>query len=144
MARSDSRVADNRGVVEFLARLAALCLALAGAEMLHGIARTLLLARRLGARRAKQWSILSGSALAFGVCWLLVPGLGLRDAGALVALGLFLAAFMAAFDVAVGRLAMKLPWRTVLAEFDLRAGGLLPLGLLALAAAPLLVMAARG
>lgn len=130
-------------MAEFLARLVALCLALAGTEMLHGIARTLLLARRLGPRRAKRWSIVSGSALVVGVCGLLVPGLGLQGNGELAGLGLFLAAFMAGFDVAVGRLVMKLPWPAILEEFDLRRGNLLPVGLAVLAAAPLLVMAAR-
>ncbi len=132
-------------MVELVLRVVALCLALAGAETLHGIARVRLLVPRVGRRRAQQVSIVTGSALAFGVCWLLVPSLGLRQPGQLLALGLFLAAFMAAFDVAVAR-ALGRRWADVAADFDPRRGNYLVLGLLTLVLAPYAVtaLAARG
>lgn len=61
-------------------RVLALCVALAGVETLHGIARTVLLAPRIGKARAVQLSVVSGTLLAFGVCALLVPGIGLQGA----------------------------------------------------------------
>jgi hypothetical protein len=76
---------------------------LAGVETLHGIARTIWLAPALGKARALKLSIVSGSVLAFGVCLLLVPGIGLRGPGAHLGLGLGLAGFMALFDLALGR-----------------------------------------
>lgn len=63
--------------LELILRVLALCVALAGAETLHGIARTVLVVPRIGKERALKLSILTGSALAFGVCYFFVPGLGL-------------------------------------------------------------------
>ena len=124
-------------------RLAALALALAAAETLHGIARVTLLVPRLGLRRAQAVAIVTGSLLAFAVCWALVPGLGLRGPRALAAVGLWLAGFMAAFDVLVGRLAARRPWRAIARDFDPRTGNYLVFGLAALATFPWLVMSFR-
>ena len=88
-------------------RILSLCVALAGVETLHGIARTVLVVPRIGKARALKLSIVTGSALAWGACRLLVPDMGLHTAPDLLALGLLLAAFMAAFDIATKTL---LPW----------------------------------
>ncbi len=117
----------------------ALCVALAGAETLHGIARTVLLAPRVGKAAAIKLSVVSGTLLAFGVCFLLVPGIGLEGAAAHLGLGLVLAAFMAGFDIAFGRLVMRLGWRRVLQDFNPASGNYLSLGLVALAFIPVLV-----
>ena len=67
--------------------------------------------RAHGAGRASVWqgaralrlSIVSGTLLAFTICWLLVPDIGLRGWGLHLALGAVLAAFMASFDILLGR-----------------------------------------
>lgn len=117
----------------------ALCVALAGAETLHGIARTVFLAPRVGKAAAIKLSVVSGTLLAFGVCFLLVPGIGLDSAAAHLYLGLGLAAFMAGFDIAFGRLVLRLKWRRVLQDFNPASGNYLSLGLAALVFIPLLV-----
>lgn len=126
--------------MQMLAEIVGLCVVLASAETLHGIARTVLLAPRIGRRKAQQVSILSGSLLAFGVCYLLVPGLGLRGRGELLVLGLLLAVFMASFDAGLGRLLLRRPWRKVLEDFDPRTGNFLLFGLVFLLVCPTLVM----
>lgn len=126
--------------MQMLAEIVGLCVVLASAETLHGIARTVLLAPRIGRRKAQQVSILSGSLLAFGVCYLLVPGLGLRGRGELLALGLLLAVFMASFDAGLGRLLLRRPWRKILEDFDPRTGNYLLFGLVFLLVCPTLVM----
>lgn len=128
---------------ETLVRVLALGVALASVETLHGIARTVLLAPRVGKKKALKISIFSGSALAFLVCWWMVPGLGLQGAAALLGLGLALALFMAAFDLALGRWLLKRPWRKALEDFDPRTGNYLVYGLLLLILLPWLVMALR-
>lgn len=125
-------------------RVAALCLLLAAAETLHGIARTVLVVPRLGKARALALSALTGSLLAFALCWIYVPGLGLQGALAHGLLGLGLAGFMAAFDVAVGRLLMRKPLAKIWPDFDPRTGNFLAFGLLSLALAPWLVSVLRG
>lgn len=125
-------------------RVLSLCLALAGAEMLHGIARTTLLAPRVGKARAIRLSIVSGTLLAFAVCYALVPGIGLRGWAAHALLGVGLAVFMAAFDMAVGRLVLRFPWPRILRDFNPASGNYLSIGLLLLAAIPMLVGWMRG
>jgi len=110
-------------------RFLSLCVALAGAETLHGIARTVLLVPRVGKARALKLSIVSGSLLAFAVCWLLVPGFGLMGLGEQLALGLGLAVFMAGFDLAMGRLLLRRSWVKSLQDFNPATGNYLVFGL---------------
>lgn len=128
---------------DIVIRVLALCVVLAGAETLHGIARTALLAPRVGKRLAIKLSIVSGSLLAFAVCYFLVPGIGLRTTAGHLLLGLFLAAFMAAFDLAMGRLLLRRSWRRALQDFNPARGNFLLFGLALLALFPLLVAQLR-
>ena len=127
--------------VDLALRVLALCVALAGVETLHGIARTVLLVPRIGKARAIQLSAVTGTLLALGVCLWWVPGLGLHGAVPHLALGGVLAAFMAGFDIAFGRLVLRLGWRRILQDFNPASGNCLSLGLAALVGLPLLVWA---
>jgi hypothetical protein len=122
-----------------LLRIVALCVVLACAETLHGIARIKLLIPRLGKDRAIRLSALTGTLLAYGIGWLLVPDIGLTTAGAHLALGLVLAGFMAGFDVAIGRWLMRKPWSRIAPDFDPRTGNYLLFGLMALSLMPWVV-----
>lgn len=120
-----------------------LCVALAGVETLHGIVRATVLVPRIGKKRALKLSIVTGSLLAFAVCFLLVPGIGVTSPGGLFAIGFALALFMASFDIALAKALLKLPWDKVLRDFDLRTGNYLSLGLLMLIFFPYAVMQLR-
>jgi len=124
---------------EQLLRAVALCVVLAGAETLHGIARTLFLVPRVGKDRALKLSIVSGSLLAFVVCYVLVPGVGLMGIGAHLLLGLGLALFMAAFDLAMGMLLLRRSWSKALQDFNPATGNYLVFGLGLLVVFPALV-----
>lgn len=128
---------------ELILRVVCLCLALAGVETLHGIARMRFLVPRIGRLKAQRISIVTGSLLALAVCVLGVPSLGLHTPASLLALGMGLSAFMACFDLCIGRYAARLPWKRVLADFNPWHGNLLSLGLLLLVFFPLLVMSIR-
>jgi hypothetical protein len=129
---------------ETVLRALALCVALASVETLHGIARTVWLVPRVGKERALKLSIVSGSLLALGVCWLLVPAMGLHRLGQQLALGLGLALFMAGFDLSLGVLLLRRPWRRVLQQdFNPASGNYLLLGLILLLFFPALVMGLR-
>ncbi len=120
-------------------RVVSLCVVLAGAETLHGIARTVLLVPRIGRRRAIKLSAITGSLLALAICWFLVPPIGLTGTREHLLLGAALAAFMAAFDLAIGRLVMRKPWRTLWPDFDPRTGNYLVFGIAFLLLTPLLI-----
>jgi len=126
-----------------LIRIVSLCVVLAGAETLHGIARTVWVIPRIGKDRAIRWSALTGSVLALVICWWLVPPIGLAGAAQHLGLGLLLTAFMAGFDIAIGMLLMRKPWRKVAPDFDPRTGNYLLFGLFFLALAPLIVWTLR-
>jgi threonine/homoserine efflux transporter RhtA len=113
---------------QHLLSLLSLCVLLARVETLHGIARAALLVPRVGKRRALRIAIVTGTLLAFGVCYWFVPRFGYTQAGDLLLLGLQLAVFMALFDISLGRLLLHLPWHRVLADFDPRSGNYLSIG----------------
>ena len=121
-------------------RIASLCIMLASAETLHGIARATLLVPGIGKRMALKVAIITGSALAFCVCYFLVPGIGYSGTTELVGLGILIALFMSAFDIALARFLLKKPWRKALEDFDPRTGNYLLYGVLLLVTFPYLVM----
>ncbi len=127
-------------MIEKIVRIASLCVVLAGAETLHGIFRTTILVPKIGKENALKVSIVSGSALAFVVCYFLVPGIGIKEPVGLLATGLVLALFMASFDIILARKLLKLPWPIVMRDFDPRTGNYLSFGLLFLIFIPYAAM----
>jgi hypothetical protein len=127
-------------VLDTSIRIFGLCLALASAEMLHGIARVRYLVPRVGKRNAQKISIITGTMLAFAVCFLSIPAMGLSADSSAIALGVFLAAFMASFDISVGRFLMKRRWTVIAEDFDPRKGNYLIFGLASLVAIPYVVL----
>ncbi len=125
-------------------RVVCLCLLLAAAETLHGIARTVFIVPRLGNRKARQLSLFSGTLLAFILCYFYVPGLGIHDQGTLLLLGLTLSLFMAGFDITIARLVMRSRWDAVWNDFHPAKGNWLIFGLLALLFIPWIVMRLKG
>lgn len=120
-------------------RIVSLCVVLAGAETLHGIVRTTVITPRIGKERAIKLSALTGTLLASAICWLLVPGVELQSPAAHLLLGIGLAAFMASFDIAIGRWLMRKSWAKIWPDFNPRTGNYLLYGLLALCLIPLAV-----
>ena len=126
-------------ISQVMIRVVSLCVILAGAETLHGIARTVLVVPRIGKERALKLSAFTGAGLAFLICLLLVPPIGLNGTMDHLLLGLAIAAFMAAFDLGIGRYVMRKSWKKLWPDFDPRTGNYLFFGLLFLCFAPLLV-----
>ena len=129
--------------IDFL-RFASLCVLLAGAETLHGIARTVLLAPRVGKALAIKLSVVTGTLLAFGLCYFFVPAIGAVGVQEHLFLGLGLAGFMAAFDVAIGRFVMRLKWARIWQDFNPGSGNFLSIGLALLALIPAATWWLRG
>jgi len=124
-------------------RIAALCVVLACAETLHGIVRTVIVVPRMGKERAIKLSAVTGTLLAFAICWLLVPSINLRSSPAHLFLGVGLAAFMAAFDISIGRLLLHKSWGKIWPDFKPSTGNYLTYGLVALCFIPLVVWLAQ-
>lgn len=131
-------------MVPLVLKLVGWCLTLAAVETLHGIIRNGVIAPRVGTKRAKRWSVISGSLLAFGVCYGWAPVVGIRAIAPLLLIGILLATFMAAFDMLLGRYVIKLKWRVILKDFDPRQGNYLSIGLGLLILMPAIAMQLHG
>jgi hypothetical protein len=86
--------------------------------------------------------VLAGAAIAFAVTWLCFRWLRLRSTGAALGVGLLWAALTVGFEVGLGR-AMGLGWTRILDDYDVARGGLMPLGLVAMALTPWAVLRLR-
>ncbi len=130
-------------MLNILINIISLCIMLASVETLHGIVRAAILVPRVGKKKALEISIITGSLLAFAVCYFMVPSVGLTRLMPLLALGFTLALFMASFDALLGRLLLKRPWRKIAQDFNPTTGNYLLYGLLFLVITPVLVMQTR-
>lgn len=122
-----------------LLRAFLVALLIAAAEVVQGALRVRLLNRRVGDRRARQIGVGTGSVIIFAIAWLAVPWIAARSTGEWVLVGALWFAVMLALDLYFGRVVFRSPWERIWAEFDLRRGGLLGLGMFVLWVAPWLV-----
>jgi len=111
-------------------------LVLMGAEVLHGVARTLLLEPLVGDFRARQIGVFTGSVIVFAIALAFVRWLRPTAARQLAGVGLFWLVLTIGFEIALGRFAMGYSWSRLAADYNLFAGGLLPLGLLVMTLSP--------
>ena len=108
-------------------------------ETIHGILRVRLLNPRVGDHRARQIAVGTASLIILLITALTVPWIAPASPGDAFAVGALWLTAMLAFEFALGRFAFHLKWERILADFDLRRGGLLGFGMLVLFFAPYLV-----
>src|SRR5918993_275008 len=125
-------------------RAVAVWLGLIGAEIIHGIVRSILLTPRVGDKRARQLGVFTGSLMNLGITNLFIQWIGARTTRALVGIGVVWVVLTIVFEVTFGRLVMRSSWERLRSDYDLAHGGLLPLGLVALAGSPLVASRLRG
>ena len=112
------------------------------AETIHGIARTLLLAPRVGDFRARQVAVFTGSAIILGIATAFIRWISPPSTRATLAIGVLWLVLTLTFEVAFGR-ATGASWARIAEDYDLLRGGLLPIGMLVLALAPLIAVRLR-
>jgi len=91
---------------------------------------------RLGDLRARQIGVFIGSAFILIVASVTAPWLRARTTASQVLVGSLWVVLTLAFEVGLGRLVLRYSWERVASDYELRRGGLLPIGLLVLALAP--------
>lgn len=126
-----------------LLKATVICIVIAVAETLHGIARVRFLNRRLGDKRARQVAVFTASLIILCIGWFTVPWIAPASRADCLAIGALWLALMLAFEFTLGRAVFRMPWRRILADFDLTQGGLLALGMIVLFTTPLIVASAR-
>jgi hypothetical protein len=113
------------------------------AETVHGVLRQMLLVPLVGDLRARQIGVVLGSAIILAVAWWLARWIGARTLRSQLAVGVVWVMLTVAFELVLGML-LGLSRERMLADYDLRAGGLMPFGLLFLALSPVLAARLRG
>ncbi len=116
------------------------CLLLASFETLHGIIRTKFLVPRVGRKKALKVSAISGSVIAFAICFVMIPKLRIVDTFELTLVGIGLSLFMASFDIFIGKIVMNLRWSRILQDFSPFNGNYLSVALFLLMTYPYAVM----
>lgn len=111
-------------------------LALAVAMVLQGAAREALATPALGALRAHQLSSLTGALIVFAGSVLALPWLGLVGARRQLALGGFWVALTVLFELGFGHWVVGHGWARLLADYDVTAGRLWLLVLVATGLSP--------
>lgn len=83
----------------------------------------------------RQGSVFIGALVIFAITWLSLGWMRIRTGGGALAVGLLWALLIVAFEFLLGR-ALGYGWARILSDYDLLHGGLMPLGLVAMALTP--------
>lgn len=129
-------------MIALVGRALVVWLLLVVAETIHGIARTLWLAPRIGDFRARQVAVFSGSAIILAIVALFIRWIDPPSRRAALAIGGLWLVLTLTFEIVVGR-ATGASWARIVEDYDLVHGGLLPFGMAILALAPLIAARAR-
>lgn len=108
------------------------------AETAHGVLRQLVLEPLIGDFRARQVSVFIGSALILAITFIFVRWLKGSRVFDFVLIGILWVALTVGFEIVLGRFAMNLSWERIASDYNIAAGGLMPLGLLVMLIAPLM------
>ena len=125
-------------------RAIAVWLVLICAEILHGIARGILLVPLIGEFRSNQIGVFTGSIIILAIALASVRWIGLSRTADLLLVGVLWLGLTLAFEVAFGRFVVGASWERLAADYNGLEGGLLPFGMLVLLLSPLIAWKVRG
>ena len=129
-------------------RAVAVWLVLIFVETLHGVGRGILrgilLEPYVGDLRARQIGVFSGSIIFFCIALACARWVGASRTSQLLGVGVLWLLLTVAFEVFFGRFVLGYSWKRVASDYNIPEGGLLPLGLAALAASPYIAGKVRG
>jgi hypothetical protein len=83
----------------------------------------------------RQVSVLTGALIIFAITWACIRWLRIRSAVGALGVGVLWVGLTLAFEIVIGR-ALGLSWARIASDYDLLHGGLMPLGLVAMALTP--------
>ena len=83
----------------------------------------------------RQVSVLTGAVVIFAITWTCIRWLKIGSSAGALGVGLLWVVLTLGFEVLIGR-ALGLSWARIAADYDLLHGGLMPVGLLAMALTP--------
>jgi len=127
-----------------LRRSLALWLLLIAAEILHGIARGILLVPHVGEFRSNQIGVFTGSLIILVIALATVRWIGAKQPAQLLGIGVLWLALTLAFEFLFGRFVVGASWERLAADYNILEGGLLPLGMIVLMLSPWIAGRVRG
>lgn len=83
----------------------------------------------------RQVSVLTGALIIFAITWACIRWLRIRSAVGALGVGVLWVILTLVFEIVIGR-ALGLSWARIASDYDLLHGGLMPLGLVAMALTP--------
>jgi hypothetical protein len=114
----------------------AVWLCIISVEVLHGIARAVVLAPAVGDFRARQIAVFTGSLLILVVATSFIRWIRPDSAREAVGVGVVWLLLTLAFEIGFGRYVAHAAWSRIASDYNVFRGGLLPIGLCVLTAAP--------
>lgn len=113
------------------------------AEIIHGVLRGVFLVPVVGDLRSRQIGVFTGSILILIIAFAFIRWIGAIGKRQLLGIGILWLILMLGFETAFGRFVIGLPWERIAFDYNMAKGGLLPIGMLVLAAAPLIAAKVR-
>lgn len=113
------------------------------AETLHGTARILLLVPLTGDFRARQITVFTGALLIFTITALLIRWLKPSDIQQCLFIGAMWVLLTLCFEIGLGLYVFGMTPTRILEDYNLPAGGLMPIGLLLMFLTPMLAAKLR-
>jgi hypothetical protein len=141
---ADERTTRGATAAMILARAIAVWFVLILAEIVHGIARGVLLVPYVGEFRSGQIGVFTGSLIIFAIAVGSVRWLGASRPSELLGIGVLWFGLTLAFEVLFGRFVVGASWERLAADYNIIEGGLLPFGMALLLLSPLLAGKVRG
>lgn len=113
-------------------------------ESLNGTIRTLWLAPSLGDQMAHRISFVTGAFIILVIATLFIRWLQTTHVSQLLGVGLLWSVLTLGFEMALGNIVLGYSWAQIAADYNVLQGGLMPFGLVWLAASPLFAAKIRG
>jgi hypothetical protein len=113
------------------------------AEIIHGVLRGIFLVPVVGDLRSRQIGVFTGSIFILTIAFAFIRWIGAIGKRQLLGIGVLWLILMLGFEIAFGRFVIGLPWERIASDYKMAEGGLLPIGMLVLAAAPLIAAKVR-
>jgi len=108
------------------------------AEIVHGIARGVLLVPYVGEFRSNQIGVFTGSLVIFAIALVFVRWIGASRPSELLRIGVLWVGLTLAFEILFGRFVVGASWERLASDYNVLEGGFLPFGLVFLMLSPLL------
>ena len=114
------------------------------AEILHGIARGILLAPHVGEFRSNQIGVFTGSLIIVAIAILFVRWIGASRPRQLIRIGVVWLVLTLVFEIVFGRFVAGASWERLASDYNVLHGGLLPFGMIVLMLSPWIAAKVRG